>query len=277
MPSDPSTRIVNEHAAWGSPTEPQGRSTAASINLADLGRLIGTESLESPALGNVRFAVRLCKSGQSLARTGDPFRSLYAVRRGAFKLVGVSAGGAEQVLAFPMAGDVIGAEGIDAGVHRADVTALNDAEVAILPFAQLERLVQELPRAAHLLSRICGKALNGTIENMWMLGILSATARVALFLVKLSARLTRESAPRIAFDLPMTRAEIGSFLGISVETVSRVLGSLADATLITVRHRKIVIRNLAGLKAVAECDRAAPPSRRRSCTGNGSEDGNLVG
>ncbi|HEY4659439.1 MAG TPA: Crp/Fnr family transcriptional regulator, partial [Gemmatimonadaceae bacterium] len=123
-------------------------------------------------------------------------------------------------------------------MHRADVTALGDAEVAILPFAQLDRLGHEFAGVGRLLSRVYGEELNRAIESMWMLGILSATARVALFLVRLSARLGRGGAPRLAFDLPMTRAEIASFLGLSVETVSRALGSLAAAALIDVRQRE---------------------------------------
>ena len=269
MLSELPTPAATEIALRGVSSERRGRSVAASISLPDLAELVGAAPPDSPDLANVRFALRHCNSGQPLVRNGDPLRSMYAVRRGMFKQVGMSSGGSEQVLSFPAVGDVIGAEGIDAGVHQADVTALNDAEVAILPIALLDRLEREYPVVGQMLSRICGKELNRAIESMWMLGILGATARVALFLIRLSARLAHGGVPRRVFDLPMTRAEIGSFLGISVETVSRALGSLSDAGLITVRQREIGICDYAGLQAVTEYEGSEPLPRRRY----GAEDG----
>ncbi|MCL4800831.1 MAG: Crp/Fnr family transcriptional regulator [Burkholderiales bacterium] len=257
---DPSPRTGR--AARDSTTGPGSRSAAASITFPDLAQLVRIAQPAPPDLADVRFAVRRCRAGQPLVRNGDPFRSMYAVRHGVFKQVAMNAGGAEQVVAFPMAGDVIGADGIDAGVHHADITALSEAEVAILPLAQLNRVGREFPGAGLLLSRIFGKELSRALEGMWMLGILSATARVALFLDRLSARLGSGGAPRLAFDLPMTRAEIASFLGLSVETVSRVLGALAGTGIIEVDHRRIVIRDAAGLKAVVERSETDPPSRR---------------
>ncbi|HEY4659440.1 MAG TPA: cyclic nucleotide-binding domain-containing protein [Gemmatimonadaceae bacterium] len=109
MSCDPSTRTATANAAGRARAEPRNRNAVASISLPDLARLVGTVPPESPDLARVWFALRRCKTGQPLVRNGDPFRSVYAVRCGVFKQVAVTPTGAEQVLAFPMAGDVIGA------------------------------------------------------------------------------------------------------------------------------------------------------------------------
>ncbi|HKA41705.1 MAG TPA: fumarate/nitrate reduction transcriptional regulator Fnr [Burkholderiales bacterium] len=180
--------------------------------------------------------------GVALYRTGDAFDSLYAVRSGAFKSVGLSREGDEKITGFHLPGELLGMDAINAGRHIYSAVALEDSEVCAIPFAALERMALKVPALQHKLLR----ALSGDISRdyglMLLLGSMSAEQRLAAFLLSQSRRHQRLGFARNRFLLRMTREEIGNYLGLTLETVSRLFSRFQRDGLISARQREIELK-----------------------------------
>ncbi|MCL4798506.1 MAG: helix-turn-helix domain-containing protein [Burkholderiales bacterium] len=232
----------------------------ASVRLAEFAPFFGFE-IDDPRLGEVAFPVRRIKAGESLVRAGDPFDAIYFVRCGFFKTVRVDEAGNEVVLALPMTGEAIGLDGLDPGHYTADVVALDTSLVAAVPFAQLAHLGRENASIERALFRAFSRALGREHSMICLLGTLSAEARVASFLLDLSDRFGRLGYSRTDFALRMTRQEIGSYLGLKLETVSRTFSALAASGAIGVDRKTITINDLAALQAIMQPKGEEPEMR----------------
>lgn len=200
-----------------------------------------------------RFKV---KKGAALYRTGDPLRSLYAVRIGSFKTNALSIDGREQVTGFQMPGETLGLDAISTDVHSCNAFALEDSEVCPIPFAQLERLARELPSLQHNLNKILSREIVRDHDMLMLLGNMNANERLAAFLLNLSQRLSMRGYSPREFVLKMRREEIASYLGLRLETVCRGLAHLREQDLVIVAGRDVKILNMEGLKQlVAGCNR----------------------
>ena len=251
----------------------------ANISVRDLTRLLHLAYPDEAWLARTVFALRRVREGEALVHAGDKFHSLYVVRSGCFKTVYTDFSGSEQVLAFPMCGDLMGADGIDAGHYVSTAVSLDTSEVVIVPLASLARLVYECPSLESLLYRVLSRELVRVQNMAWTLGTLGAEGRVAAFLLNQSERLGALGYSRCSFNLRMTRQEIGSYLGLKLETVSRALSALNSAGIIQVHQRSIDILDADALHAVvdpaASADTAvptppAPPATRLHAEGNGA-------
>ncbi len=193
--------------------------------------------------GQVASQKRRIARGAALYRSGDVFDTLYAVRSGAFKSVGVSLHGDEKVTGFHLPGEILGLDAINGGRHDYDAVALEDSEVCVIPYAPLEQLALTVPP----LQRHLFKALSGDISRdhglMLLLGGMTAEQRLAAFLLSLSRRYRRLGFSASSFVLRMTREEIGSYLGLTLETVSRLLSRFQHEGLIAVQQRDVEFRN----------------------------------
>lgn len=212
-----------------------------------------------PSLAAAVFPTRTLDRDDVLYRAGDPFESLFVVCSGQFKAVLFDAAGFEQVLAFPVHGDVLGIDGIASGRHPSEAVALDRSHVAILPFARVAQLAHQDRGVARLLHRMLGRELERKHEMMCLLGTLHADARVAAFLLDCTARQAELGRPGTVIELRMTRGELGSYLGVKLETVSRALSAFAAAGLIRVERRAVTLRDPAGLRRILE--REGVPSR----------------
>ena len=192
--------------------------------------------------GNIASSKRRIARGQPLYHNGDAFEYLYAVRSGAFKTVGVSRHGDDKITGFHLAGELLGLDAISAGRYGYDAVALEDSEVCAMPFAALEKLALTVPA----LQRQLFRALSGDISRdqglMLLLGSMTAEQRLAAFLLSLSRRYRRLGFAADCFVLRMTREEIGNYLGLTLETVSRLLSRFQRDGLIAVRQREIELR-----------------------------------
>ena len=224
----------------------------ATVALADLAALLAISLPVPPSIGCITFPVRRIKPGETLHRAGDKFASIHVVRSGCFKSVSVDTGGTEAVLGFPMGGDVVGLDGFDSGRYAADVVALDMSTVAVVPFERLAQLARQHPCIEHLLYSLFSRELTHNQGMFWLLGKLTAEARLATFLLELAERFGRLGYSRTSFTLRMTRQEIGSFLGLKLETVSRTLSAFAAAHLIEVDRRAVTLCNVAGLRRILE-------------------------
>jgi CRP/FNR family transcriptional regulator len=202
---------------------------------------IGLEVSEMKKLDEMIEKRRQVKQGQMLYASGDPFTSLYAIRTGFFKTCVVNEDGREQVTGFQMAGEIIGLDGIVSDQHSCNAIALEDAEVCIMPFASVEDLSREIPALQRHVHRIMSREIVRENGMMMMLGNMRAEERLAAFLLNLVQRLHARGFSQSEMVLRMTREEIGSYLGLKLETISRTFSKLSDDGIIEVKQRYVKI------------------------------------
>lgn len=165
---------------------------------------------------------QVVRRGETLYRIADPFHSLYAVRSGSIKTIVMHRDGAEQVTGLYLPGDPLGLDGVSNGHHASEAVALEDSSVCVFPFSQFETLCHEVRPMQQHFHRMLGIALVRDSDLLVMLGTMTAEQRVAAFLLNLSERFRERGYSPTSFSLRMTREEMGSYLGIKLETVSRM-------------------------------------------------------
>jgi CRP/FNR family transcriptional regulator len=220
-------------------------TNCSTCNLREVCLPCGMNGPEVEMLGDLVYTRRRVKRGESLFHAGSNFDSIFAVRSGFFKSSVLLEDGRDQVTAFHMAGEVLGMDGIGTGHHASDVVALEDSEVCIIPYERLEE-----PRLQRQLQKVMSRELVRDQGVMMLLGTMRAEERLAAFLLNLSTRFVARGFSPSEFHLRMTREEIGSYLGLSLETVSRLFSRFQEDGLIAVRQKHIVIHDIPGLKAV---------------------------
>ena len=228
-----------------------------TLSLGELAARLELPLPDDPTLVATAFSTRCLGRDDVLYRAGDPFESLFIAWSGVFKTVLIDAAGLEQVLAFPGPGDVLGIDGIDSGRHPSEAVALDRSHVVVVPFARIDQLAHQDRAIGRLLHRMLGRELERKHTMMWLLGTLHADARVAAFLLDVASRRAELGLPGDAIDLRMTRGELGSYLGVKLETVSRALSAFAAAGLIRVERRSVTLLDPDGLRQILEREGAA--------------------
>jgi CRP/FNR family transcriptional regulator, anaerobic regulatory protein len=216
-----------------------------TCNLREVCLPCGLTGSQQGLLDTLVYTRKRIKRGDTLYRAGGHFESLYAVRSGFFKSRVVLEDGRDQVTGFHMAGEILGMDGIGTESHTADLIALEDSEVCVIPYSRLEE--PDLQRQLH---KVMSRELVRDQGVMMLLGTMRAEERLAAFLLNLSQRFTARGYSPSEFHLRMTRDEIGSYLGLSLETVSRLFSRFQDDELITVQQKHIRILDIPGLKSV---------------------------
>jgi len=204
---------------------------------------------EMAQLEDLASMKRAFRRGDYLYRSGSPLKSLYAIRTGFFKTQVLHENGLEQVTGFQMAGEIIGMDAISTDIHTCNAVALEDSEVCELPFGRLEELGRELPSLQRHLHKIMSREIVRDHGIMLLLGSMRAEERLAAFLLNLSQRFAARGYSPSAFHLRMTRQEIGNYLGMKLETVSRTLSQFQEAGLISVRNKAVEILDAKNLRA----------------------------
>jgi CRP/FNR family transcriptional regulator, anaerobic regulatory protein len=223
--------------------------TCSSCNLRELCLPAGLSPEDLERIENVVYARRRVKRGESLFQAGGEFNSVYAIRSGFFKSSLLDRDGREQVTGFFMGGELLGMDGIG-GTHNGTATALEDSEVCILPYALIEEMAREIPALARQLHAVLAREIARDHGVMMLLGSMRAEERLATFLLNLSKRFVRRGYSQTDFHLRMTREEIGSYLGLKLETVSRLFSSFQKDGLIEVQQKHVRIRDIEGLERV---------------------------
>jgi CRP/FNR family transcriptional regulator len=199
---------------------------------------------------NVVYLRRRIKRGEALFNAGDAFNAVYAIRSGFFKTVVLDGEGREQVTGFCMGGELLGMEGVGAGRYHGAAVALEDSEVCVMPFALVEEMARAIPALQRQLHAVLAREIVHDRGVMMLLGSMRAEERLATFLLNLSRRFTRRGYSPSEFHLRMTREEIGSFLGLKLETVSRLFSRFQTDGLIEVQQKHVRILDSAGLEAL---------------------------
>ena len=182
---------------------------------------------------------------------GDPFRAVYAIRSGVVRSFCISDDGSEQVTGFYLPAEIFGWDGIDNNTHSNTATTLETTALCEIPFARFEEISRTMPILQKHFMRLMAKELTSDQELIGLLAKSSAEERVASLLLSLSSRLKRQHLSATQFRLPMSRADIGNYLGLTVETVSRVFSRFQSFDLILCDKKEIEIINLNGLSALA--------------------------
>ncbi len=190
------------------------------------------------------------KKGDFLFHSGAPFKSIYAIRTGFFKTSVTTEDGRDQVSGFQMAGEIIGLDGIVNDHHACDAIALEDAEVCVMPFDRIEQISLEVKSLQHHVHKMMSREIVRENSVILLLGSMKAEERLAAFLLNLVQRLHARGFSQSELVLRMTREEIGSFLGLKLETVSRAFSKFADDGIIEVKQRNLKIIKPDALKLI---------------------------
>ncbi len=228
------------------------KTNCSACHLRDICLPCGMADTELTRLDSLTFSRRKVKAGEALYNEGDKFQNIYAVRSGTFKSSLTLADGREQVSGFHMAGELMGLDGLAQGAHASSATALEDTEVCSIPYAHLNELASGSKSMQHIVTRLMSREIVREHSLMMLLGSMNAEERLAAFLLNLSQRLKARGYSASEFHLRMSRAEIGSFLGMKLETVSRTFSAFQSQGLLEVDKRHIRITDIDGLKRAFE-------------------------
>lgn len=221
----------------------------SSCNLRELCLPVNLSQSEVALVENLTQQKRSYRRGEYLYRSGSRFQSLYAIRTGFFKTQVLHEDGREQVTGFQMAGEIIGLDAISTDFHTCDAIALEDSEVCEMPFNSLEELSRIIPSLQHHLHKIMSREIVRDQGIMLLLGSMRAEERLGAFLLNLSQRYAARGYSPTSFQLRMTRQEIGSYLGLKLETVSRTLSLLQQRGFIKISNKSLELLNIAGLQS----------------------------
>jgi CRP/FNR family transcriptional regulator len=222
--------------------------TCGSCNLRELCLPQALSGEDIDRFERVVYARRRLKRGEALFAAGDAFKAVYAVRSGFFKTSIVDGEGREQVTGFSMGGELLGLEGIGTGQYNGAAIALEDSEVCVLPYALIEEIAAEVPALQRRMNAVLAREIVRDHGVMMLLGSMRAEQRLAAFLINLSKRFTARGYSSSDFNLRMTRDEIGSYLGLKLETVSRLFSRFQDEGLIEVQQKHVRIVDIPRLE-----------------------------
>jgi CRP/FNR family transcriptional regulator len=222
----------------------------SNCNLRELCMPLGLSPVELDRIDEVVASRRKVKRGATLFRNGEKFTSLYAIRTGFFKTCVASEDGRDQVTGFQMAGEIVGLDGIVNDHHTCDAVALEDAEVCVMPFDRIEELSREVNALQRHVHKIMSREIVRENGVMLLLGSMRAEERLAAFLLNLVQRLHTRGFSSSELVLRMTREEIGSYLGLKLETVSRTFSKFVEEGIVEVKQRHVRIMNADALKDI---------------------------
>ena len=250
-PPAPGNRMQAGSDAKIYPINSQAVKIACSnCNLRELCMPMGLKADELEKIDEVVATRRKIKRGARLYSNGEKFTSLYAIRTGFFKTSITTEDGRNQVTGFQMAGEIMGLDGIVKDIHACDAVALEDAEVCVMPFDRIEELSREIVCLQRHVHQIMSREIVREHGVMLLLGSMRAEERLAAFLLNLVQRLHARGFSQSELLLRMTREEIGSYLGLKLETVSRTFSKFVEDGIVEVKQRHVRIINPDALKLI---------------------------
>lgn len=220
----------------------------SNCNLRELCMPVGLSDQELKRLDDLVTVRRKVKRGDNLFTNGEHFTSLYAIRTGFFKTSLATEDGQDQVTGFQMAGEIVGLDGIVNDQHSCDAVALEDAEICVIPFERIEEIAREVTALQHHVHKIMSREIVREHGVMLLLGSMRAEERLAAFLLNLVQRLHARGFSKSELVLRMTREEIGSYLGLKLETVSRTFSKFVEEDILEVKQRHVRILNTEALQ-----------------------------
>ena len=224
--------------------------SCAKCNLRETCLSGGVPAEDLERVENIVFARRQIQRGERLFNAGDTFRGVYAIRSGFFKTSLVDGQGRDQVTGFFMGGELLGMDGLGSGRYKDRAIALEDSDVCVMPYSLIQEVALEVPSLQRRLHTLLAREIGRDHAIMLLLGSMRAEERLATFLINLSGRLLHRGYSGSSFVLRMTRDEIGSYLGLKLETVSRLFSAFQKSGLIEVQQKQVSIIDIRGLERI---------------------------
>lgn len=209
---------------------------------------LGLDSVDMASLDGIIKRRRILKRGDYLYRMGDPLKLIYAIRSGTFKVSELLSDGRIQLTGFHLPGELMGVDAIGADVHPCNAEALDDSEVCEIPYTQLEELARKIPGLQHQLLRLMSNEIAREQGMLIMIGKMTAEERLATCLLNFSARLAALGYSPTHLRLPMSRQDIGDYLGLALETVSRLFSRFQDDGIISVHGKQVDLNDVEALR-----------------------------
>ena len=230
------------------------RITCSDCSLREFCLPAGLHANEMERIESLVDHQRRLKRGELLYHAKTQFTSIFAIRSGFFKSEVLLPDGRDQVTGFQMAGELLGLDGIGTDYYTCNAVSLEDSEVCVINFASLEQLQSEIRPLQKHFHKVMSREIVRDHGVMMLLGTMRAEERLAAFLLNLSQRFTARGFSNAEFNLRMTREEIGSYLGLKLETVSRAFSKFNEQGWIAVQQRRIRILDLGGLQRLLNSD-----------------------
>lgn len=200
------------------------------------------------------------ESGQQLFSSADAFRAIFIIRSGSLKTLRLVGDSNYQIMGFHLPGEIVGLDGIGTQRHRIEAIALERASVCAIPIRALERAVENFPLLQHQLHLIINREMSHFESHLMALSGQTARERLALFLQDLAQRRSHSGQSGITFRVPLSRGEIANYLGLALETVSRLFNQFAREGLVAFDHRELRICDPEGLGRLAGQDEWTSPA-----------------
>jgi CRP/FNR family transcriptional regulator len=238
-----------------------------TCSLSSLCLPVSLDLTEIDRLDDIIEKSRPLKKGEHLFHQGEPFSSVYAIRAGTIKSYTLTNEGEEQITGFYFPGELVGLSGFDAENYPMSAKVLETTTVCEIPFERLDELSGQMPELRRQMLRSMSKELRDDQQMMLLLSKKNAEQRVATFLLKLSHRFKARGYSASNFRLSMSRNEIGNYLGLAVETVSRIFTRFQKMELMRVDGKEVELTNLEEmyrLSGEARIDESAAPQENKS-------------
>nr|WP_232465364.1 cyclic nucleotide-binding domain-containing protein [Oleiphilus messinensis] len=213
-----------------------------------------TEHLADTIESILKSSLPVLHRHDRIFKEDDPFTSLYIVRVGAVKTFVKSDDGTDQITNFHLPGDIIGTDGFVTGRYGATAAALETTTVCELPYPKIEFLTTKIPELQRFLFQKMAYEIQQHKKMSYLLSRRSAEQKLATLLINTSRHLEKRRLLNTSFTLPMTRTDLSNYLGLAIETVSRVLTRFHKMKIVTVEGRQITILNKARLLSIAKLD-----------------------
>jgi len=227
------------------------KTACKSCNLHDLCLPLGMDLHDLDALDDIIKRRKPLQKGEYLFHNGNEFNSIYAVRSGSIKTYTESEQGDEQITGLYLPGELLGLDAIHDHQHPCSAIALETTSLCEIPFDTLESLSKKMPSLNHQLFRIMSKEIASDQTLLMLMAQKNAEERLAAFLVNLSSRLKLRNFSETEFFLSMSRKDIGNYLGLTIETISRTFSRFQNDGLLTTQRKYVNILKLDDLKAIA--------------------------
>lgn len=226
--------------------------SCSNCNLAELCLPRGLNLKELDKMEKIIKRSKPIQKGDYIFRSGDPFRSLYAVRSGTVKIYTIADDGNKQVMGFYFPGEIIGFDGIEKDIHQCSAVALETCTYCGINFHNLEEISSSIPGLQHQIFRLMSKEV--TTENKLLLTLCNKNAeeKIATFLISLSHRFEQRGYSANEFKLVMSRQDIGNYLGLTIETVSRVFSKFQREQIIDTNQKIVNLKNIDALHQICK-------------------------
>jgi len=245
------TNIAQTEEAGFKPCSHDYQVNCGNCRLNSICLPLALESDDIQQLDDIIQRSKPLQKNQHLYREGDDFQSVFAVRSGTLKAYKTTDDGREQVTGFYFPGEILGMDGISNNSHASSAKALETAAICEIPFTSLERLSALMPNLQRHFFQLMSHEITEDQQLITLLSKNSADERVAALMLSISGRNARRKLSATQFRLPMSRVDIGNYLGLTVETVSRVFSRMQKMDILRVDNKEIEILDSQGLKNMA--------------------------